>query len=117
MYSDWRGRPVAIFLIWVVFAVLVGIVANARGRNGVGWFLLSAVLSPLIGFLVLVAMPSHANKHELYLRPEDDVLYRIGKVRRPRLPGDSNVTLAGVVIALLLVGLFFAGFVKAIPTP
>jgi hypothetical protein len=108
---------VAIFLIWLVFAVLVGVAANARGRNGLGWFLLSAVMSPLIGFLFLVAMPSYADRRELQLRPEDDVLYRLGKARRPKPPGDSNVTLAGIVIALLLVGLYFAGYIKVLPTP
>ncbi|MDB5617058.1 hypothetical protein [Tardiphaga sp.] len=107
----------AIFLIWLVLAILVGIAANARGRNGVGWFFLSAVLSPLVGVVFLIAMPNHADHFEARMRPEDDVLYRVGKARRAGPPGDSNVTLVGVVIALLLVGLYFAGYIKLVPTP
>lgn len=42
-------------LFWVVLALVVGIFASGRGRSGVGWFLLSLLLSPLVGF-VLVAV-------------------------------------------------------------
>jgi hypothetical protein len=41
--------------ISVAFAVIVGVMASARGRVGYGWFLLSLLISPLItGPLVLV---------------------------------------------------------------
>ncbi|MES2030882.1 MAG: hypothetical protein V4477_17005 [Pseudomonadota bacterium] len=106
-----------IFLIWLLFALIVGVAANARGRNGPGWFLISAIVSPLIGFLFLMAIPNYADRRALHLRPEDDVLYRVGKARRSILPRDSNLTVAGIVIALLLVGLYFAGFIKVMPTP
>lgn len=49
--------PVFAFVLWLVFAVLVGIIASSKGRSGFGYFLLSIVLSPLIGFLFVVAMP------------------------------------------------------------
>ena len=43
-----------IFFFWFICAVVVGIIANSRGRSGFGWFLLSAVFSPLLmGILVL----------------------------------------------------------------
>lgn len=45
-------------VVWIVFAVLVGIAASSRGRSGFGWFLLSCIISPLIGLLVLIAMPT-----------------------------------------------------------
>lgn len=45
-------------LSWIVFSIAVGIGASARGRSGIGWFLLSIALSPLLaGFLVL-ALPA-----------------------------------------------------------
>jgi hypothetical protein len=41
------------FLIaWLVFAFVVAIAAGARSRSGIGWFLLSAVLSPLVGLIL-----------------------------------------------------------------
>ena len=47
-------------VISVAFAVIVGVMASARGRVGYGWFLLSLVLSPLItGPLVLVLPRRH----------------------------------------------------------
>jgi hypothetical protein len=46
-----------ILLGWFVFAVLVGVAAGSRGRSGFGWFILSCLISPLIGILILLAMP------------------------------------------------------------
>ena len=43
---------------WLVLALLVGVVAGARGRSGFGWFLFACVLSPLIGFIVVALLPS-----------------------------------------------------------
>ena len=43
--------------ISVVFAVIVGVMASARGRVGYGWFLLSLVLSPLITVPLVLALP------------------------------------------------------------
>lgn len=45
-----------VFIFWILLAVAVGMLASKRGRSGFGWFLLSALLSPLLGFIfVLVA--------------------------------------------------------------
>lgn len=41
-----------IFLFWVLLSVAAGFyAANYRGRNGFGWFLLSLLISPLLGFV------------------------------------------------------------------
>lgn len=45
-----------IVLWWFVLAVVMGIVAAAAGRSGFGFFLLSLILSPLLGFLALIVM-------------------------------------------------------------
>ena len=42
---------------WIIFAVIIGIAASSRGRNGIGWFLISVLLSPLLGLLLLIALP------------------------------------------------------------
>ncbi len=41
-----------ILLLWFAFSVAAGIfAANYRNRSGFGWFLLSLVISPLLGFV------------------------------------------------------------------
>jgi phosphate/sulfate permease len=47
-----------IILAWIVFAVLVGVYAGHKGRSGVGFFFISLLLSPLIGFLIAVVIPT-----------------------------------------------------------
>lgn len=42
---------------WVIFAVAVAIVAETRGRLAPVWFLVSFVLSPLLGLVILLALP------------------------------------------------------------
>ena len=46
-----------ILVLWFVLAVVVAIVAETRGRIAPGWFILSAVLSPVISFALLLALP------------------------------------------------------------
>jgi hypothetical protein len=46
---------IAIALLWVGFAGLVGYAANVRGRSAIGWGLLSLVVGPLIGMVALLA--------------------------------------------------------------
>jgi phosphotransferase system glucose/maltose/N-acetylglucosamine-specific IIC component len=41
--------------LWLVLAVAIGIGASNRGRSGFAWFLLSALLSPLAGLVLLIA--------------------------------------------------------------
>lgn len=47
-----------ILLVWLSFSVVAGIVAASRGRSGFGYFLLSIVVSPVIGLLLVALMPS-----------------------------------------------------------
>jgi len=44
------------FLFWILGAIVVGVFAkNKRSRSGFGWFLLSLVISPVLGFLFAIA--------------------------------------------------------------
>lgn len=45
-----------IIIGWIVLSLLVGVVADKKGRSGGSAFLLSLVLSPIIGFLVVLAL-------------------------------------------------------------
>ena len=57
------------FFVWIGLAIVVGVVANSRGRSGGGWFLLSVPVSPLAAGLLVFALPNlrrqklHRNEH------------------------------------------------------
>ena len=53
-----------IILLWIIFALLLGAYANTQGRSFAGFFLLSLVLSPLIGLLVLLIVGTNTEKLE-----------------------------------------------------
>lgn len=47
-----------IVLLWLSFAVVAAVAASSRGRNGFGWFVLSVLLSPLVGLILVLVMPN-----------------------------------------------------------
>jgi hypothetical protein len=46
---------IAVVIMWLAFAGVVGWAANEQGRNPAMWVVLSLLLSPLIGFIALIA--------------------------------------------------------------
>lgn len=54
----------SVLIIWCVMAVLVGIAADRRGRSGLGWSLLSLLISPLLAILFLLVMRNIAAEEE-----------------------------------------------------
>lgn len=51
---------VGVIIFWLLFSLVVGVMASHRGRGGYGWFLLACLISPLLAFLFLVASPNLA---------------------------------------------------------
>lgn len=49
-----------ILLWWFLLSIAAGIIASSKNRHGFGYFLLSMVLSPLIGLILTIALPSLA---------------------------------------------------------
>ena len=48
-----------IFLFWIAFSVAVGMFAHhRRGRNGLGWGLISLLISPLLAIVFVAVLPS-----------------------------------------------------------
>lgn len=45
-----------VFIFWIALAFIVGIFANSRGRSGLAWGLLSLIFSPLLTWLILLAL-------------------------------------------------------------
>jgi len=50
---------IAAFIFWIFFSGVAAVIASGKGRSGPGFFLLSVLLSPLIGVVAaLVASPN-----------------------------------------------------------
>jgi len=53
----------AFAFFWFIFAVIVGIAASARrSRDGLAWFLLALIISPLLAGLLVLALPDLAEQ-------------------------------------------------------
>lgn len=78
-------------LLWLGLAVVVGVAANTRGRQPLGWFLLAVAISPLLaGLLVLALAPLPADAGPVLLE-------------RPRGTADRiNAALRLVLLALIV---------------
>ena len=64
-------------LIWLGLAVIVGVAANTRGRNGFGWFLLAVLISPLLAGLLVLALSrpaAGAADHQGSRQPSGEVV-------------------------------------------
>lgn len=46
----------SLLVFWVIFAVIVAIAANSRGRSAIGWFLLAILISPLLALIAVLVM-------------------------------------------------------------
>jgi hypothetical protein len=58
----------SVLLFWLALSVAVGIFAANRGRSGFGWFLLSLLLSPILGFIfVAVCQPKRQSEGRIIL--------------------------------------------------
>lgn len=53
-----------IFIFWLLLAAGVGALAHSRGRSGFGFFLLSVVMSPLIGLIVVLVTKNQKEEEE-----------------------------------------------------
>jgi hypothetical protein len=42
---------VIVFWFWLVPSIIAGVIASKKGRSGLGFFLLSALLSPIVGII------------------------------------------------------------------
>lgn len=51
-----------VLLVWIIFSIVVGYAAAARGRSSIGWFLVALFFSPIIAVLFLIAFPSRRDE-------------------------------------------------------
>ena len=43
-------------VLWIFFSIVAGMIAARRGRSGFGFFLLSIILSPLVGIVAALVV-------------------------------------------------------------
>lgn len=55
---------IGITLFWALLAIIIGIIANARGRSGIAWFVIALLISPLIAVVILAMVPSKSKPAE-----------------------------------------------------
>ena len=55
---------ILIIVGWFVLSGVAAIIADNKGRSGWGYWLLSMLLSPLVGILLALVMPSNLDKIE-----------------------------------------------------
>jgi len=53
-----------ILILWLFLSIVAGIIASNKGRSGFGFFLLSIVLSPLIGIIAALVAGKNKSKVE-----------------------------------------------------
>jgi hypothetical protein len=61
-----------IILFWLLFSVVAGIAAGARGRNGGAWFLLAIFISPLLGLMLILVLPNLRQEQRVRQMREQD---------------------------------------------
>lgn len=47
-----------LIIFWLVLAALAGVYASSKGRSSFGWFCISFLFSPLIGFIAIAVLPN-----------------------------------------------------------
>jgi hypothetical protein len=53
-----------IFIFWLFLSIIAAIIANKKGRSGIGFFFLSVLLSPLIGIIAALVAGENTDKIE-----------------------------------------------------
>ncbi|MBH9742251.1 zinc ribbon domain-containing protein [Vibrio navarrensis] len=53
-----------VVILWLIFSICVGALASNKGRSGFGYFLISLILSPLIGLIIVLVISPVAAKVE-----------------------------------------------------
>ena len=50
---------------WIGLSIAIGVAASAVGRDGIGWFLIAAITSPLVAAILLLVLPRPTSESAL----------------------------------------------------
>lgn len=64
MGSENLGAPMGYVITWLFLAAMVAALAGSRGRSAFGHFLLSLLLSPFVGLIIVLVLPARGQYTE-----------------------------------------------------
>lgn len=56
---------------WVIWSIVVSIIASAKGRRGFTWFLISILVSPLVAMVLVLALGRPGPNYSTHRRCPD----------------------------------------------
>lgn len=105
---------VGIILVWFVFAVLVGVLAEKNGRSPLLAFVLSILLSPLAGFVLYVFLGESAAGRRSRVISDMALLSSIREeklsdrfVPKSEKPNDLAWVILGLAVLVTLLWVYF----------
>ena len=75
-----------LFILWVTCSVFIAIFASSINRSGLGWFLLSLFISPLVALLFLAILPKRGSS-ALTLEFAQSLENKLKEVERLKMSG------------------------------
>jgi hypothetical protein len=85
-------------ILYFIFCIIVGRAASNRGRSGIGYFLISLLLSPLIGFIIILALGENKNIRRKRIYEDAAIRESVASKYRER---NSNIVFRNVSNNLL----------------
>lgn len=107
---------IAIIILWLSLSIGTGVIASSKGRDGLGYFLLALVTSPLIGLILIAAMPSLyyidasgvqrrvVRESELKKLFDSDAPRRKARIRK--IEGIVATIILGMVVVVVMISSF-----------
>jgi 4-amino-4-deoxy-L-arabinose transferase-like glycosyltransferase len=93
-------------LFWAAMAFVVGVAAQNRGRSGVGWFLVSLFVTPIITGLLLLALPRIDHEVLAFERSRDANFRNLPSFHEPgRSAWERRTRLAVKILFLVAVAI------------
>lgn len=62
-----------IIILFLLFALIPGIIASKKGRSFIGWYIFSILLSPLIGLIVILCLGESDEKRKERIIEEEKI--------------------------------------------
>ena len=69
-------------IIYFILCIIVGSSASNRGRSGFGYFLLSLIISPLIGFIIVIALGENKQMRKERIQEDAEIRENVAQVYR-----------------------------------
>ena len=101
--------PILGVVIWVVLCAFVAVIAERKGHKGIGYLFLSILLSPLVGFIVVLCISNKTKKECPFCKKAVDVNatvcpYCNQKIVKNKSSSDKEKWISQRIVELIDVG-------------